>query len=112
MIYCVSIERMQESCSKKKKMPKSWLKRGKEEGSTALEKVRAGDVGLRMLVLFLYNLNLIPKCRRFEPNILISVPKLRSFGISLKKKKKKNQYYCVSILNPKIIRYPPLSLFH
>ena len=38
----------------------------------------------------LYNLNLIPKCLSFEPDILISVPKLRSFGISLKKKKKIN----------------------
>ena len=35
--------------------------------------------------------------------ILISVPKLHRFGISLKKK---NLNYNISILNPKIIRYP------
>ena len=55
---------MQESCSKKKKkkkMPESWFERGKEGGSTTLEKVRARDVGLRTLGLFLYNFNLIPK---------------------------------------------------
>ena len=79
---------MQESCSKKKKkiMPESWFKRGKEEGSTALEKVRAGDVGLRMLVLFLYNFNLIPKQHVLSLTLIfISVSKLRRFGISFKK---------------------------
>ena len=71
-------------------MPESWFKRGKEEGSTALEKVRAGDVGLRMLVLFLYNFNLIPKQHVLSLTlILISVSKLRRFGISFKKKIKK-----------------------
>ena len=65
MIYCVSVERMQENCSKKKKekrkkrMQESWFERGKEERSTVLEKVRAGDVGLRTLGLFLYDFNLI-----------------------------------------------------
>ena len=38
--------------------------------------------------------------------ILISISKLHHFGISLKKKKKKNLNYNISILNPKIIRYP------
>ena len=81
---------MQVSCSKKKKrMPESWFERGKEKGSTTLEKVRVGDVGLRMLVLFfLYNFNSIPKRHVLSlALILISVPKLRRFGISLKKKK-------------------------
>ena len=80
-------------------MLESWFESDKEEGSTTLEKVRAGDVGLRMLGLFLYNLNLIPKRRVLSLMlILIPVPKLRRFGISLKKKKKKkNQNYNVSI---------------
>ena len=99
MIYCLSVERMQESCStkkkKKKRMLESWFESDKEEGSTTLEKVRAGDVGLRMLGLFLYNLNLIPKRRVLSLMlILIPVPKLRRFGISLKKK---NQNYNVLI---------------
>ena len=65
MIYYVSVERIQESCSKKekrkKRMQESWFERGKEGGSMTLEKVRARDVGLRTLGLFLYNFNLIPK---------------------------------------------------
>ena len=117
-LLCFSRKIAIEVFKKKKKMQESWFERGKEEGNTTLEKVRNWRciTGLRTLVflkkkkIILYNLNLITKCLSFEPDILISVPKLRSFGISLKKKK--NQYYCVSILNPKIIRYPPLSLFH
>ena len=40
MIYCVSVERLQESYSKKKKMEESWFERSKEKGNTVLEKLR------------------------------------------------------------------------
>ena len=106
-------------------MPESWFERGKEGGSTTLEKVRARDVGLRTLGLFLYNFNLIPKWRVLSlALILISVPKLHHFGINLKK----NIYIYIYIyisklqhfnLNPKIItqlslshQSPNLSLSH
>ena len=63
MIYYVSVERIQESCSKKekrkKRMQESWFERGKEEGSTVLEKVRARDVGLRTLGFFFSFFNII-----------------------------------------------------
>ena len=39
MIYCVSVERLQESYSKKK-MEESWFERSKEKGNTVLEKLR------------------------------------------------------------------------
>ena len=60
-LLCFSRNNARELFKKKKKMPESWFERGKEGGSTTLEKVRARDVGLRTLGLFLYNFNLIPK---------------------------------------------------
>ena len=106
MIYCVSVERLQESYSKKKKKKKleeSWFERSKEKGNTVLEKL--GNwwciIGLRTLGFFFF-------CKFFfyiiliwhQNNailrltlILISVPKLHRFGISLKKKKSKLQHF-------------------
>ena len=53
---------------------------------------------------FLYNLNLTPKQRRFKTNINFNISsKTTSFWYQLKKK---NLNYNISILNPKIIRYP------
>ena len=97
-------------------MQESSFERGKEEGNTALEKVRNWRfiIGLRMLGFFFFffflnlilcNLNLTPKQHGFKTEINFNInSKTTSFWYQLKKKKIQN--YNVSILNPKIIRYP------
>ena len=99
-------------------MQESSFERGKEEGNTALEKVRNWRfiIGLRMLGFFfffffflnliLFNLNLTPKQHGFKTEINFNInSKTTSFWYQLKNKKK-IQKYNVSILNPKSIRYP------
>ena len=95
-------------------MEESWFERSKEKGNTVLEKLRNWwcIIGLRTLGFFFFFVNFFYYIILIwhQNNtvlrltlILISVPKLHRFGISLKKK---NLNYNISILNPKIIRYP------
>ena len=103
MIYCVSVERLQESYSKKKKFGRElvWEKQGKRKyGAGEIEKlvmynwVKNVRVFFFFVNFFLYNLNLTPKQRRFKTNINFNISsKTTSFWYQLKKKKSKLQHF-------------------
>ena len=81
MIYCVSVERLQESYSKKKKIGRElvWEKQGKRKyGAGEIEKLVMYNWVKNVRVFFfgnffLYNLNLTPKQRRFKTNINFNI---------------------------------------